>query len=56
MNMLKYMEGFNFEDIFRRIIVKLLSNMGVKWCCFVNKMLKLEERFFMFYDVVKFVI
>ena len=55
MKTLKYMEGLNSDETLERKTSKLPSSVGVRWCCFANKMLKSEEMLFMFYDVAKFV-
>ena len=49
------MEGLNSEDTLKRITSKLPSSVGVRWCCFANKMLESEERLATFHYVVKFV-
>jgi len=49
----KYMEGLNSEDTLKRVTSKLPSSVGVRWCRFAYKMLKLEERLSTFHDEEK---
>ena len=49
------MEGLNSEDTLWKVISKLPSTIGIRWCRLANKMLRYEERLASFHDLVDFV-